>query len=248
MQFKDYFSAQADEYARRRPQYPSSLFAYLASVVHEQELAWDCGTGNGQAALGLAPYFDRVIATDPSADQLRNAFAHPKVEYRQVRAEESGLESGKFDLVTAAQAVHWFDLGLFFGEAHRTLKPEGVIAVWTYALCRTTPEIDQIIDTFYYETVGPYWPRERQHVDDGYRNISFPFAEFKAPGFEIEVEWDLGDMLGFLGTWSPTRRYMEAQGTDPVGVVEGELRPAWGDPLEKKRVVFPIHMRIGRNG
>jgi SAM-dependent methyltransferase len=247
MQFKDHFSAQAGEYARRRPHYPPALFEYLASVAPAHDLAWDCGTGNGQAALGLGPYFRLVIATDPSPDQLRNAFAHPAVEYRQVPAEASGLNPASVDLLTVAQALHWFDIERFYAEAHRTLKPEGVLAVWAYALCRTTPPIDRIIDAFYYETVGPYWPRERRYVDDGYRSLAFPFDELQPPDFAIELDWDLGDMLGYLRTWSPTRRYMEAHGSDPVDLVEPQLAEAWPDAAERKRVVWPIFMRIGRN-
>jgi SAM-dependent methyltransferase len=246
-QFKDHFSAHADEYARRRPHYPPELFEYLGSVVAGHELAWDCGTGNGQAAVGLAPYFERVIATDPSADQLRNAFAHPKVEYRQARAEDSGLDSASFDLVTVAQALHWFDMDLFYAEARRTLKPEGLLAVWAYALCKCKPEVDRIIDNFYYETVGPYWPRERKYVDEGYRTLSFPFDEIEPRRVEIALDWDLDDMLGYLRTWSPTRRYIERHGTDPVSLIERELAEAWGEPGERRRVVWPINMRIGHN-
>ncbi len=247
MQFKDYFSAQSDEYARRRPHYPARLFEYVASVAAGHELAWDCGTGNGQAAVGLADYFEHVIATDPSSAQLRNAFAHPKVEYREARAEGSGLDSGTVDLITVAQALHWFDLERFFEEAHRTLKKDGVLAVWAYALCRIGGDIDRIIDRFYYETVGPYWPRERKYVDEGYSSFAFPFREIEPPQFSIELEWDLSDMLAYLRTWSPVRRYIEARGSDPVDLVEGELAEAWGDAEERKMTFWPIFMRIGRN-
>src|SRR6476661_739603 len=156
MQFNDLFSAQADEYARRRPHYPAELFAFLAWLTRGHERAWDCATGNGQAAIGLAPYFDEVVATDASDGQLRNAFQHPKVTYRQARAEESGLVSASVELVTVAQAVHWFDLDRFHGEVQRVLKPGGVCAVWCYSLTRISPEIDGIVDDFYYNIVSPY--------------------------------------------------------------------------------------------
>src|SRR5439155_3607676 len=130
MSFKDYFSAHASAYAKHRPQYPPALFEYLASVAKGHEWAWDCGTGNGQAALGLTPYFEHVLATDPSEEQIRNAFRHPKIVYRLARAEEPGVEPGTIDLITAAQALHWFDYAKFFEEAKKALKPDGVIAVW----------------------------------------------------------------------------------------------------------------------
>ena len=247
MVFKDYFSGHSAEYARSRPQYPPELFEYLSSVAKEHEVAWDCGTGNGQAAVGLAPYFDRVIATDPSAGQLRNAFQHPKVGYKQASAEESGLDSASVDLVTVAQALHWFDTVRFFEEVRRVLKPGGVVAVWAYTLCKITPEVDRIVDDFYYNVVGPYWPPERRLVEEKYRTIAFPFDEFKAPTFTIDLDWELSDMMGYLQTWSPVRRYLEAHGSDPTELIAERLAEAWGEPEERKHVVFPIEMRIGRN-
>jgi SAM-dependent methyltransferase len=247
MVFKDYFSGHSAEYARSRPQYPPELFKYLASVAKEHDLAWDCGTGNGQAAVGLTPYFDRVIATDPSAGQLRNAFQHPKVTYKQASAEESGLDSASADLVTVAQALHWFDTARFFEEARRVLKPGGAVAVWAYTLCKTTPEVDRIVDDLYYNIVGPYWPPERRLVEAKYRTIDFPFDEFDAPHFNIGLDWDLSDMLAYLQTWSPVRRYMEAHGSDPTALIVERLAEAWAEPQVRRHVVFPIEMRIGRS-
>jgi SAM-dependent methyltransferase len=246
MAFKDHFSGHAQSYARHRPTYPSALFEYLASVAPAREWAWDCGTGNGQAALGLAPYFERVLATDPSEEQLRNAFPHEKVTYRVALAEDPGIGPGTLDLVTVAQALHWFDVPRFFNEAKEALKPGGVIAVWCYSLCRIEPDLDEIVDRFYFDTVGPYWPRERALVDDGYRSLAFPFEEITAPQFTIELDWNLGDLISYLETWSPVRRYIERHGTDPVIEVARELGPAWGNPDEEKLVRWPIHMRVGR--
>ncbi|MEO5953410.1 MAG: class I SAM-dependent methyltransferase [Chloroflexia bacterium] len=243
--FRDYFSAQSNQYAKYRPTYPPELFEFLASVVEKHELAWDCGTGNGQAAIGLAMFFERVIATDPSADQLRNAFRNPKVEYRQARGEDSGLEGGSVDMVTVAQALHWFEVEDFYKEVRRCVKPGGTIAIWGYALSRVSDELDVILDRFYYETVGPYWPKQREHMDAAYRSLSFPFEELVAPEFRIEVMWDLGDMVAYLRTWSPVQRYIEAHGEDPVVIVEEELEEIWGDPLEKRAVGFPVFMRVG---
>lgn len=245
MQFKDYFSQQADEYALRRPRYPHALFEWLASISPARDLAWDCGTGNGQAATGLAEHFAQIIATDASADQLRNAFAHPNVEYRLARAEDSGLGEASIDLVTVAQAVHWFDLDAFYAEVKRVLRPNGVLAIWSYPICHVSPEIDPIMEHFYYETVGPYWPRERVHVDDGYKSLPFPFHEIEAPPFTTDLLWDLADLGAYLRTWSPVRRYVEAHNTDPVLLIEDELKQVWGDPTERKQVRFPLNIRVG---
>jgi ubiquinone/menaquinone biosynthesis C-methylase UbiE len=246
MQFTDLFSAQADEYARRRPHYPAELFEFLASLVTAHERAWDCATGNGQAAIGLTPYFAEVVATDASNGQLRNAFQHPKVSYRQARAEDSGLESKSVDLVTVAQAVHWFDLDGFFAEAHRLLKPGGVCAVWCYSLTLISPEVDTIVSDFYYNIVGPYWPREFALVNDGYISLPFPFEEIEHPDFSIEHSWTLDDFLAFIATWSPVRRFIEARGYDPIELIRDSLASAWGNPAEAMRVRWLIKMRAGR--
>lgn len=244
--FKDYFSAQANIYSRYRPHYPQALFEYLASVAPGHDTAWDCGTGNGQAALGLTPYFSQVIATDPSEEQLRNASPHEKIVYKQAQAEDPGIEARSVDLVTVAQAIHWFDIEQFYEQAKFALKPKGVLAAWCYALCRISPEIDRITDNFYYEKVGPYWPKERKLVDDGYVSLPFPFDEIQPPPMSIELSWTLDDLLGYFRTWSPTRRFIEQNGRDPVDDIEGELAAAWGD-VKEGRVVWPISMRIGRN-
>jgi SAM-dependent methyltransferase len=246
MTFKDYFSQHANAYARYRPHYPPALFEYLASLPAQHHTAWDCATGNGQAALGLTPYFQRVIATDASPEQLANAFPHEKITYRVARAESAGLPPGSVDLITVAQAVHWFDIPAFFEEARRTLKPGGAIAVWAYGLSRISPSLDPIVDRFYSETVGPYWPSERKYVDDGYRSLVFPFDELQAPDFTVELSWSLAGLLGYLRTWSPVRRFIEAHGRDPVDDIEAELASAWGDASEEKPVRLPLNMRVGR--
>ena len=243
--FKDHFSSHAAEYARSRPTYPPELFAFVASLPRERAAAWDVGTGNGQAALGLAEHFDRVIATDPSEEQLRSAFAHARVEYRLGTAEDSGLEAQSVDAVTVAQAAHWFDLDRFYAEVRRVLRPGGAIALWCYTLTRVSPEIDEVIDRYYFETVGPYWPRERRLVDDGYASLPFPFDEVPSPDLEIRQEWTLADMLAYLHTWSPTRLYMQANGSDPVEIVAPQLAGVWDDPETARAVRFPIKMRAG---
>jgi ubiquinone/menaquinone biosynthesis C-methylase UbiE len=175
--FKDHFSGHAEDYARFRPHYPGELFAYLGSICAEREDAWDCATGNGQAAIGLAAHFKRVIATDASMKQLESAPLDRRVQYRVSAAEESGLDSNSVDLITVAQALHWFDLPKFWTEAKRMLKPQGIVAVWSYNLVSIAPAIDRVVDRFYRDTVGPFWPLERAIVEAGYRTIDFPFHE-----------------------------------------------------------------------
>ncbi|MCQ3922905.1 MAG: SAM-dependent methyltransferase [Rhodocyclaceae bacterium] len=244
--FKDHFSKQAPDYARYRPNYPAQLFAWLARIAPSLGTAWDCGTGSGQAAIGLAAHFGRVIATDPSREQLAHAEPHPRIEYRAAAAEVSPLDTASIDLLTVAQAIHWFDLEKFYAESRRVLKPGGVIAVWTYTLLDAEAGIDDLLNDFYKNVVGPYWPPERRMVDDRYRSLPFPFAPIEPPAFEIRTEWSRDDLLGYLGTWSATQACMKASGSDPLVEFSRRLAPLWPDPARKKLLRWPLHLRVGR--
>lgn len=244
--FKDHFSAHAAEYARYRPRYPSALFVYLASLCEEHNLAWDCGTGNGQVAYALASHFAYIIATDASAEQVAQAVPHERVAYQVAPAEHSPLGDATADLVTVGQALHWFNVERFYEEAERVLKPGGVLAVWTYEHLRTDTVLDAAVRRYAEEIVGPYWPPERRFVDAGYQTFSFPFPEEQPPVFEMTQTWVLDDLLGYLSTWSATRRYMQAKGTDPLEEVREELSRAWGVAEDEQPIRWPLHLRVGR--
>jgi SAM-dependent methyltransferase len=246
MTFQDHFSSRATMYARARPTYPPSLFADLAALAPGHGLAWDCGTGNGQAARGLAAHFDQVRATDPSAPQLAHAPPHPKIEFRLAEERDSGLAASTVDLVTAAQAAHWFDLEAFYAEARRVLRPGGLIAIWCYSLLHIGPGIDERIRHFYEVTVGPYWPPGRKHTEVGYRTLPFPFPELPFPSAVMEQHWGLEELGAYLRTWSSVMRFMESLGTDPVGPLLQELAPAWGPAETQWRIEWPLAGRIGR--
>ncbi len=244
---KDHFSTQSGDYARYRPTYPDALFEYLASIASAGGSAWDCATGTGQAARGLARWFDRVYATDASESQIANALPQRGITFATAPAEASGLDAGSVDLVTVAQALHWFDLDQFYTEVRRVLRPGGVIAVWCYLLARVDETPDAILRRYYDELTGPYWPPERRMVESAYRTIPFPFVELEAAVFEIEVDWSVQDMLGYLGTWSASRRYKDERGVDPVGLIADEMREVWGDGT-LRRVCWPMALRVGRVG
>lgn len=246
MTFHDHFSDRARAYARFRPAYPPALFEWLASEAPARNVAWDAGTGSGQAAVGLAGHFTRVVATDPSQAQLAEAMPHPGVQYRRGLEADSGLEPETADLITAAQALHWFDLQAFYREVMRVLRPGGLLAVWCYGLHRVTPEIDRVFDRFYSETVGPWWPKERAEVESGYRRLPFPYPELAAPEFSMAAALDMAGLLAYVGTWSAVRRKIAATGTDPVLELAGTLAPAWGDPAGPRQVRWPLSVRVGR--
>ena len=228
--YSDYFSQSAALYAAYRPRYPESLFTWLAGQVPHRTRAWDCGTGNGQAAEALAPHFDEVLATDPSESQLRHAARVERVHYAAMTAEQSALSAGSVQLITVAQALHWFKLGPFYAEVERVLTPGGILAVWTYGLLSIEPAIDDQIRTFYTAKVGAYWPAERALVDAGYRQIDFPFHEVMPPNFEMTTNWTLFQLSGYLESWSAVSRYKKAQGESPVGRFISSIQPLWGPP------------------
>ena len=246
-EFSDHFSAVAEAYAAARPTYPPALFDHLAALAPSRAHAWDCAAGNGQATLALAARFARVTATDASAAQLAQAPRHPGVTYRVGLAQESGLADASVDLVTVAQALHWIDLPKFYEEVGRVLVADGVLAVWCYGLQRLDDEaIDVPLGHFYGSVVGPYWAPERKLVETGYRTVPFPFEELEAPPFEMAHEWLLPELLAYLRTWSATCAFVKARGFDPVTALAGELGPVWGPGDRRRRVRWPLSLRIGR--
>ena len=246
--FLSYFTTQADFYARFRPDYPPELFKFVASIAPAKNSAWDCATGNGQAALGLAEYFAKVIATDLSSAQIAKARPHPRIEYRVVPAESSGLPGRSMDAITVCQALHWLDLSRFFAEAARVLVPRGVLVVSVYSDCELEDVVlNPIVQHYNKAVVGKYWPAGRKLVDEQYRSVKFPFAgELPAPPLAMQREWNLEQLVGYLRSWSATVRYIEAKGVDPTEEFRAKLAGLWGDPQKPKRIIWPFTVRAGR--
>jgi SAM-dependent methyltransferase len=241
--FPDHFSGHASDYAAYRPQYPEALYRFLSDNCQQHQLAWDCATGNGQAALSLAGYFEHVVATDASAEQIVAAAAHPKLSYFVAPAESSGIAAASVDLVTVAQALHWFDTEAFFAEVTRTVKPGGLLAAWSYEKSSVDADIDPILDAIFDE-VEDYWPPERDIVMNRYRDIEFPWPEVEVPPISMIEDWTVEQMLGYCRTWSAAKRYHVDRGVDPVAAHESELRHAWGEA--RSAVSWPLAIRVVR--
>ncbi|MEW5787207.1 MAG: class I SAM-dependent methyltransferase [Pseudomonadota bacterium] len=244
--FKDHFSSRSAGYAAFRPHYPEALFQLLAEACPGRGLAWDCATGNGQAARGLAGYFRRVVASDASAAQIAAAPPHAGVEFRVAPAEASGLPDASADLVTVAQAAHWFDLPAFYAEARRVLRPGGLLAIWCYERLSIEPALDRIVEDFYQGLLGPYWPPERRHVEAGYRDLPFPFAELPPPRVAMGAVWTLDQLLGYFSTWSALKAYQKDTGTDPLPDLAERLAGAWISLDQGKTIKWPLSVRLGR--
>jgi len=242
---KDNFSRQAADYAKYRPDYPSSLFDFILSKVHNRNTAWDCATGNGQTAKVLAKYFQKVYATDISQKQLDNAVTADNIIYQMQAAEATRFEEDSFDLVTVSQALHWLQFEKFYAEVKRVTKNKGWIAAWTYSLPVISTKIDTIIESeFYKAVIGPYWDAERKHVDTHYATIPFPFKEIECPVFEIPFRWSLHELEGYINTWSAVQKFIKANDYNPVNDLIEKIRPFWKD--ESMKVVFPVYMRMGQ--
>lgn len=242
--FKDHFSDKSAAYSQYRPGYPTELFEYLASKVERRGRAWDCATGNGQSAINLANYFQEVIATDASKNQIDNAKKHAKIKYRVESAEKSTIQTNSVDLVTVAQAVHWFDLEAFTVEIQRVLKPNGLLAIWTYGLFSIQKDIDTLLYELYAHTLDNYWPPERNLVEEGYKSIQFPFQEIDVPKFTLFTEWKVDQVVGYLKTWSAVKKYESVNGNNPVDDRLAELQKSWPSCNSTQTVAWPITMRV----
>ena len=245
MTFKDHFTKQAAVYAKFRPDYPDELFKFLASVSPSNELAWDCATGSGQAANGLAKYFNKVIASDASENQVLNAYKNEKIIYKVFPAEKADIESSTIDLITVAQALHWFNFENFYTEVRRVLKRGGIIAVWMYGLIKISPELDVITNRFDNETLKKYWPPERQFFYEEYRTIPFPFELVETPEFGISADWTLENLMGFLSTWSAVQKFKERENSDPVDLIRNDLQKAWGEEKIRK-AKWDLILKVGK--
>jgi SAM-dependent methyltransferase len=245
MSFKDHFSRQSAAYRRFRPGYPSALFEFVAARAPGRQLAVDCATGNGQAAVELAGHFDAVLAVDGSTSQLARAERHARVHYAAALAEQLPVREHSVSLVAAAQAVHWFEFGRFHAECRRVLVPGGLLAVWCYEKFRVDAAVDAVVDRFYTEVVGHHWPAERSYVEQGYRTLPFPWREEAVPDFVLETDWDLEEVMGYLATWSAVQRCKDQLGRDPLPDLRPQLAALW-PAAGTRRLRWPIHMRVGR--
>lgn len=245
MQFNDHFSRQAGIYQKARPTYPDELFDYLKVIAPAHELCWDCATGNGQAAVSLARHFKQVIATDGSPQQIEKAIATPRVEYRVGVAEQSGLPDSSIDLITVATAAHWFNLDLFYKEAQRVAKPNGILAMWAYGEATISPAIDELMEWFMYDYLYSYWPEGRWYVRNKYETLPFPFEPLVTPVFYCRRQWNREQWLNYIMSWSAYNNYVAKHNTDPIQALLPKLEPLWNES-ETRHVTWQLHMKVCR--
>jgi SAM-dependent methyltransferase len=241
------FTTVAREYAAFRPGYPPALFSWLASVSPARDAVWDCGCGSGQASVALAGFFTQVHATDVAAEQIAAARPRERVRYTVAPAERSSLPDACVDLVTVAQALHWFDVDAFYTEARRVARPRALLAAWTYPRPEfVDPSLDAVFAEFYGSVVGPYWPAGRKHVESNYTTLPFPFEELPHPPFGLELQWGFEQVLGYVSSWSATAKYRESLGADPLPWLRDRLGAVWPAPEAPAALRMPLGMRVAR--
>ena len=240
---KDNFSNVSSEYSKFRPGYPDELFKFLKSEITGFDAAWDCGTGTGQVALPLSQMFKLVYATDISEKQLEHAPVRENIVYSREPAEKTGFGPEMFDLITVAQAIHWFDFEKFYREVNRTLKQEGLIAVIGYGSIKTNEPTQKLINHLYHDIVGPYWDPERKFLVENYRTIPFPFREIPVPAFKTTLDWEFPQLIGYLKTWSAVQHFIKYNGFDPLEKIIPEIERSFGN---RSMVTFPVLLRLGK--
>jgi SAM-dependent methyltransferase len=244
----DHFSSTSKEYSFSRPIYPDILYKFLSEITPNKDIAWDCATGNGQAAIGLCKYFKNVIASDASKGQLEYQFSRNNIMYEMYPAEKADIRDNSVDLITVAQAAHWFDLDSFYKEVTRISKSNGVLAIWSYGMHKIDNDIDKISEKLNVggDILGRYWPRETNYVKEDYKTIPFPFKEFPSQKFEMTVNWNLDDLVCYMQTWSAVKRFSMEKKFNPLSLIMEELERLWGKRDKRKVVKWDINLRVGK--
>lgn len=241
------FSDKADIYERARPRYPIEIFSYLSSLCKKTDFAWDCACGNGQAAIDLVKYFDRVYASDVSQAQIDNAKEHPRINYCVTASEKTALANNSVDLICVAQALHWFDYEAFWPEVHRVLKRGGIFCALGYNLPSIDAQIDKLIQKTILAVIEPYWAPQNKLIWDHYNDITFGFKKIESPKFNMSIDWNLNEFFAFIHTFSATRRCIDSEGDAFFKYAYLEAAKLWGNKQTKKQVVFDFVFYVGLN-
>lgn len=246
MQISNWFEQNSADYARFRPNYPSALIEFLASISPNQQLALDVGCGTGQLSQPLAKYFSHVIAVDPSASQLQHALTQPNLQYLCAPAEQLPVANHCASLITAAQAAHWFDLTMFYAEVQRVAQPNAILALISYGVVQLEAPLNERFKQFYYQEIGHFWPPERALVDAGYQSLAFPFKPLSHPNFSIELQWDFSAFLGYISTWSAISNAKQQGALAKLQQFADDLLLLWGEPQQQRKIYWPINLRLAK--
>ncbi len=239
------FLAGGDRYSKSRPSYPAGLAASLAALAPGKGLAVDVGCGNGQLAVLLAPHFDQVIGIDPSQSQLDHAVMADNLSYLARQAEDTGLPDDSADLITVAQAAHWFDLDAFYREARRVSKPGAALALISYGVPYIEDAVNAVFHKGYWQDLHEFWPPERVHVETAYADLYFPFPLIDFPAQDCRRDMTVEQFIDYITTWSAYAAASARGERERFELFFDVLRSAWrGEAI--KTVVWPISVIAGR--
>lgn len=241
---KDLFSEQSKSYFNARPNYSEEIIAQILLSVPERQMAWDVGAGSGQFTQLVSPYFSHVLATDISENQLQHAPQFNNVRYAVQSANHSGLMAHVVDLITVAQAIHWFDFEYFYKEVRRVLKPDGILAVIGYGLIQIQDQtLNAKVQQLYHQTLKGYWDTERRYIDELYQSIPFPFQEIATPQLELNYVWTAQQLFEYLMTWSAVQHYERKTGHSALTEIADDLKAYCDRSIS---VAFPVLLRLGQ--
>lgn len=246
MHYHKFFDDKSEVYKSARPIYPDALIERFAELASERKLVWDCATGNGQAAVGLSKYFESVHATDVSNNQILNALGGENIEYHVEEAESSSLANESVDLITVAQALHWFKFESFWQVVDRVLKPGGSFVSWGYDWFQVNKEVDDIIEKLILRKIHPYWAPQNRILWDGYKDVGFPLKRINIEPWKLEMYWNIDQLFSYIHSWSATRRCMETEGTLFFEEAYESVSKVWGSVKQQKCVSMPLHILAGK--
>ncbi|KAN0039505.1 hypothetical protein ACTA71_007294 [Dictyostelium dimigraforme] len=251
--FDDKFGSVSKSYKNFRPTYSNELYSIIDSFCDsKRDLAIDIGCGSGQATVRLADYFKKVIGFEPSQGQIDNAEKVENVEYRLSAAEKIDLPSGSVDLITVAQAAHWFNLPVFYEESKRLLRDDGSLIIWSYGLMKITNNSDaqKVHEKHYYETIGKqYWAPERQYIDDEYVDIKPTFENTSRKTISLPKSMSINDMIGYYSSWSGYAAFIKAGNKDVLPEIKETLLNAYKTTDGDSKLIdvnFPVFMILSK--
>lgn len=225
------FSSKAGDYLAARPDYPSDLLQHLrdrlpapsASSDESPAHVVDLGAGSGQLTAGLLNLGLRVTAVEPSDDMRALAEqrlgSRPGFAASAGTAEATGLPQGCADLITAAQAFHWFDIEAARHECLRLLRPGAEVAlIWNDRLASDPTQ--QALDALFDEFGGARRQAQKQHMKrEGELAERAGLAAFFAGPVPASLHWDHEHRLDHAGllslafsrSYTPARNSSEGQ-------------------------------------
>ena len=214
---KKRFSDRVENYVRYRPTYPEKLIDALIKYAELNKFSRivDIGSGTGLLTKHLLDRELSVTAVEPN-DEMRLAAENLLARYplftsKPGSAESTGLESDAFDLLTVAQAFHWFDWPKSIHEFKRVLKPEGKLAlIWNRRELKDA--FQQAYEAMLRELAPEYNLVNHMNIEDEKIAAIFDVSEFQHLSFRYTQFFDCAAFLGRMQSSS----YSPAQGTDAL--------------------------------